>query len=62
LLTAKMPFFDTDLMMVLADVNRGLGKNWDVVRLKEELRSLGRSMQIKIKETPFATQYEKVKD
>ncbi|MCH5585836.1 ATP-binding protein [Shimazuella sp. AN120528] len=61
LLKAKMPFFDTDLMMVLADVNRELGKSWDVVRLKEELNSLGRSNQIKIKETPFATQYEKVK-
>lgn len=61
LLTAKMPFFDTDLVMVLTDINRDLGKNWDVVQLKEELQSLGRSMQIKIKETPFATRYEKVK-
>jgi hypothetical protein len=59
LLQAKMPFFDTDLMMVLADVNRELGKNWDVVRLQEELQALARNKQIKIKETPFATRYEK---
>jgi DNA helicase HerA-like ATPase len=60
LLQAKMPFFDTDLVMVLADVNRELGKNWDVVRLQEELQTLARKKQLKIKETPFATKYEKV--
>jgi hypothetical protein len=47
-------------VMVLADVNRELGKNWDVVRLQEELQTLARKKQLKIKETPFATKYEKV--
>lgn len=60
-LKEKLPFFDTDLVGILADINRDLGKSWDLLRLKEELGSLGINGQIAIKETPFATRYDKGK-
>jgi uncharacterized protein len=58
LLKKKLPFFDTDLVQVLSEINRNLGRDWDILRLKEELTHLGASGQITIKETPFATRYD----
>jgi DNA helicase HerA-like ATPase len=58
LLKKKLPFFDTDLVQVLSEINRKLGRDWDILRLQEELTHLGESGEILIKETPFATRYD----
>lgn len=57
-LQSRFPFFDTDLMQVLTEVNRNCGLQWDISRLKDELQRLANEGKLIKHETPFVIRYD----
>lgn len=53
------PFFDTDFVQILSQINKEAGLSWDVIRLKQELDQWARDGKIKKVETPFAVRYDR---
>lgn len=53
-----LPLFDTDLVQAVAQLNRDLGVNWDVNRLRQELDQAAKEGKLQKHITPFQTRYD----
>lgn len=59
-LTPHLPLFDTDLVQAISSINRDLGVNWEVSRLRQELEQAAKTGKIRKHVTPFQTRYDRV--
>ncbi|WP_216831183.1 ATP-binding protein [Alkalihalobacterium elongatum] len=54
-----LPLSETALMRHIEEINKALGKSWDVARLKGELEQLAQKEKLKKVKNPFATIYDR---
>lgn len=58
-LEPMLPVFDTDLVQIVGKLNRELGFDWDVNRLRQELDHAAQEGKLKKDISPFQTRYDR---